>query len=152
VFLHITRSICQPWKRGWYRAKLPAGRRKVRTPAGARELSLLKDSIRTGPAAHAASYSMGARELFPGVKRLSPITQFYLVSRLRISGGVPPHPLHAHAASIGATLLVTQRIKLQYEVQITFRCTVQHNSSVLLCCKLTDTSTDPCTIVLIFII
>jgi hypothetical protein len=64
--------------------------------AGAGNFSL-HHRIQNGSGAHPASYSMGIRGSFPGVKRpgVKLTTHLHLVPKSRMSGAIPPFPQYA---------------------------------------------------------
>jgi hypothetical protein len=75
--------------------RLWAERSGLRLPTGARDFSFLKN-VRVSSGTHPGSYSVGTGFLSPEAERRGrEADHFHIVSWLRMSGGIPLHPVHA---------------------------------------------------------
>ena len=83
-------------------ARLWAERSGLRLPTGARDFSFL--NVRASSGTHPGSCSVGTGFLSPEAKRRGrEADHFHLVSWLRMSGGIPPHAVHAFMACTRTT-------------------------------------------------
>jgi hypothetical protein len=90
-----TEDIQRSWIAQWYRAGLRAGWSGVWVPAEAGNFSL-HHRVQTGSGAHPASYPLGTKDSFPGVKHPAREADHspHLVS-IRLREVVPPLPQYA---------------------------------------------------------